>query len=383
MLKGMHKFRHQDVVAYGQPAAEVLRRFAEEWNVRRLLIITTSSLKDTLAAQLSRDLGTLCVGIYAGVSAHSPRECVLAGAAEARRTNADLLVALGGGSATDATKVMQLCLWADLDRVDQLDDYRFQPVQGSADIVGLIPGIRMVSIPTTLSAGDFTDFAGVSDSKRRVKEGYFHPQLSPKGVILDPALTLATPPQLWFSTGLRAVDHSISQICSPLRAPYADTLAIEGLRRVARGLAATQKEPNDLEARLECQLGMWLAINGAVTGWPSHAIGHTLGGSYGVPHGFTSCVILPAVLAWTAGSSKAQQAQVSELLGAPGQPAADVVRNLVRGLGLPDDLKSVGIGREHFQAIAEHTMLDRAIRTSPRPVSGPDDVVEILEIASG
>lgn len=383
MLKGMHKFRHQDVVAYGEPAAEVLRRFAKEWRVRRILIVTTASLKDSLAAQMSRDLGELCVGVYPGVSAHSPRECVLAGAAEARRTNADLLVALGGGSATDATKVMQLCLWANLDHVDQLDEYRFQPVQGSADILSLKPGIRMVSIPTTLSAGDFTDFAGVSDSRRRVKEGYYHPQMSPKGVILDPALTLPTPPQLWFSTGLRAVDHSISQICSPLRDPYADTLAVEGLRRVARGLAATHEDPNDLEARLECQVGMWLAINGAVTGWPSHAIGHTLGGSYGVPHGITSCVILPAVLTWTASSSKAQQAQVSDLLGASGQPAADVVRSLVRGLGLPDNLKRVGVGREHFRAIAEHTMLDGAIRTSPRPVTGPDDIIEILEIAAG
>ena len=241
------------------------------------------------------------------------------------------------------------------------------------------------SVPTTLSAAEFTAFAGVTDAAARSKEGYTHTDMAPRAVILDPAMTLATPPQLWLSTGMKAVDHAVEQICNPERAPYADALSADGLRRLARGLAATKADPSDLDARLECQFGMWLAISGAGSGrgmGASHAIGHTLGGSYGVPHGITSCVTLPAVLAWSAMAAGPQQAVINGLLDAPG-PASEAVRDLIAGLGLPTDLKSVGITRDQFQAIAEHTMHDRGVRSNPRPIKRPEDIIEILELAAG
>ena len=385
MLSGTHRFPRQEQVTYGRPAADVVQDLAKVWGASRLLITTTASLKDGLAAEFAPALGGLCAGVFAGIGAHSPREGVIAGAAVARALDADLLVALGGGSVIDATKVIQLALWADLTDVAQLDAYRAGRGEGRVDVTTIAPGVRMVAIPTTLSAAEFTPFAGVTDTAARSKEGYTHPELAPRAVILDPAMTRSTPPQLWFSTGMKAVDHSVEQLCNPERAPYADALSAEGLRRLARGLAANKADPADLEARLECQFGMWLAISGAGSGrgmGASHAIGHTLGGSYGVPHGITSCVTLPAVLAWSAMAAGPQQAVVTELLGAPG-PASEAVRDLVTGLGLPSDLKSVGIRRNQFQAIAEHTMHDRGVRSNPRPINGPADIVEILELAAG
>ncbi|WP_293902826.1 iron-containing alcohol dehydrogenase [Phenylobacterium sp.] len=386
MLTGTHRFPRQDQVTYGRPAAEVVRELAAEWGVRRILITTTASLADNLAATTAAALGELCVGVFSGVGAHSPREGVIGGAAEARRLDADLLLALGGGSVIDATKVMQLCLWAGLDRVAQLDAYRAGRGPDRVDVTKVVAGVRMVAIPTTLSAAEFTPFAGVTDAAAKSKEGYSHPQLAPRAVILDPAMTRSTPPQLWFSTGMKAVDHSVEQLCNPERAPYADALSADGLRRLAKGLAATKARPDDLDARLECQFGMWLAISGAGSGrgmGASHAIGHTLGGSYGVPHGITSCVTLPAVLQWSASAAREQQALVSKLLGAAGLEAATAVGNLVRSLGLPADLRSVGITAKDFAAIAEHTMHDRGVRSNPRPIAGPQDIVEILEIAAG
>ncbi len=384
MLAGAHRFPGQDQVVYGRPAAEVVRELAKAWGAARILITTTASLKDGLAAQLAADLGDLCVGVFGDVGAHSPREGVIGGAAAARRTAADLMVAVGGGSVIDATKVMQLCLWAGLERADDLDAYRAGRGAGRVDVTKVAPGVRFIAIPTTLSAAEFTPFAGVSDPGRRVKEGFTHPMLAPRAVVLDPAMTLATPPRLWGSTGMKAVDHAVEQLCHPVRAPYADALAADGLKRLARGLTASQAEPDDLDARQECQFGMWLAISGVGSGrgmGPSHAIGHTLGGSYGVPHGITSCVILPAVLAWTHDAALAQQALISDLLGFPGS-AADAVRRLVDGLDLPNDLRSIGIGRGDFAAIAEHTMHDAGVRFSPRPITGPQDIVEILELAA-
>ena len=384
MLTGTHRFPKQDQIVYGRPAADVVAELAKAWGCSRLLITTTRSLADGLAKDSAAALGDLCVGVFSDIGAHSPREGVIGGADAARAADADLLVALGGGSVIDATKVMQLCLWAGLTRADELDAYRAGRGPDRVDVTRLPVGVRMIAVPTTLSAAEFTPFAGVSDAARRVKEGYTHPLLAPRAVVVDPAMTLATPPQLWASTGMKAVDHAVEQLCHPVRAPFADALALDGLKRLAAGLVATKADPASLDARLECQFGMWLAISGVGSGrgmGPSHAIGHTRGGSYGVPHGVTSCVILPAVLRWTAQEAGPQQAVIAEALGAAS--AAESVGGLVRGLGLPSDLKSVGIGRDAFQAIAEHTMHDGGVRNSPRPIGGPAEIVEILELAAG
>jgi maleylacetate reductase len=386
MLSGTHRFPRQDQVTYGRPAAQVLKELAGAYGARRLMITTTASLADSLAAQLAADLGGLCVGVFSAIGAHSPRESVIAGAAEARRLDADLLVALGGGSAIDATKVMQLCLWAGLTQVEHLDPYRAGRGSDRVKVAEIPAGVRMLAVPTTLSAAEFTPFAGVTDVAKHAKEGYGHPLLAPRAVVLDPAMTVSTPPMLWFSTGLKAVDHAVEQLCNPTRAPYADALAEDGLRRLTRGLAATKADPANLEARLDCQFGMWLAMSGVGSGrgmGPSHAIGHTLGGSYGVPHGITSCIALPAVLTWYGGAAADRLVLVSDLMGARGLPPSEAVKRLAAGLGLPTDLASVGIGPESFQAIADHTMHDAGVRTGARPIAGPQDIVEILELAAG
>jgi len=388
MLSGTHRNSVQEQVTYGRPTLEAVTTLAKSFGAKRLMITSTTALAKPggLAEQLAEGLGAACVGVFAGVSAHSPREGVIAGAAQARRTEADLLVALGGGSVIDATKVMQLALWAGVERAEDLSPWRSGPGPDRADLSAVTPGVRMLAIPTTLSAAEFTAFAGVTDAARHAKEGYAHPLLVPRAVVLDPAVTLSTPPALWFSTGMKAVDHAVEQLCNPVRTPYADALAEAGLERLARGLPATQAEPGSLDERLECQIGMWLAMAGASSGrglGASHAIGHTLGGSYGVPHGLTSCVALPAVLRWNQAIAPDRQALVARLMGRPQGSAAEAVEALARSLGLPTDLASVGIRPDQFRAIAEHTLHDRGVRSNPRPIRGADDIVEILELARG
>ena len=388
MLSGTHRNSVQEQVVYGRSALDALRDLAKGFGAQRLFITSTASLAGPggLAQRLAAELGETCVGVFSGVSAHSPREGVIAGADAARAAGADLLVALGGGSVIDATKVMQLALWAGIETPAALGAYRAGPGPDRADLTRLTPGVRMVAVPTTLSAAEFTGFAGVTDVSNRSKEGYGHPLMIPRAVVLDPAMTLTTPPQLWFSTGMKAVDHAVEQLCNPVRSPYADALAEAGLKGLAKGLAATQASPNDVDARLDCQIGMWLAMSGASSGrglGASHAIGHTLGGTYGVPHGLTSCVALPAVLKWNEGVAMDRQALVAALMGHPELSASDAVKTLATTLGLPTTLAAVGIRPDQFQAIAEHTLHDRGVRSNPRPIKGAADIVEILELARG
>lgn len=382
MISGTHRNSLQEQVVYGRPALEALTSLASAFGARRLMLVSTASLSGPggLATTLARELGDLCVGAFSDIPAHSPRESVIAGAAKARSLDADLLVAVGGGSAIDAAKVMQICLWAGLERTEDLDGYR----AGSAAAAALVPGVRMVAVPTTLSAAEFTPFAGVTDTARKAKEGYAHPLLAPRAVVLDPAMTVATPPRLWLSTGIKAVDHAVEQLCNPVRSPFSDALAAEGLKGLARALPETRERPGDLDARLDCQIGMWLAMAGASSGrglGASHAIGHTLGGGFGAPHGLTSCVALPAVLAWNAAAIPEREALVSDLMGRPGVAAATAVKDLCHSLDLPTDLGSLSIRRDQFEAIAQQTMHDRGVRSNPRPITGPADIVEILELA--
>jgi maleylacetate reductase len=385
MLSGTHRHSRQEEVVYGRPAATVIADSADAFGAKRLGLVTSRSLggEGGLAERIRAELGDRVVSLFAGVRAHSPREDVVEGAALARQARCDLLVALGGGSVIDATKLMQICLAANVSTPAELDAYR---VSEGGRAVSLELRVRMIAVPTTLSAAEFTSFAGVTDVTRHAKEGYHHPLLAPRVVVLDPNITRDTPMPLWCSTGLKAVDHAVEQLANPKRAPYADALAEAGLLRLSRALRESKRRPDDLDARLDCQIGMWLAMSGASTGsglGASHAIGHTLGGSFGVPHGITSAVMLPAVLEWNESVLGERGRLIARLLGDDGVSAADAVRRLCRDLDLPATLRDVGIDAARFRAIAEHTMHDRGIRANPRPIRGPEDVEEILRLASG
>jgi maleylacetate reductase len=387
MLSGMHRYHLQERVIYGRPAAEAVAEEVWALGVGRVFVLTTRSLagEQGLAASVSRALGPRWAGTYAGVTAHSPRTAVLEGAARARAAQADLLVAVGGGSVIDATKLMLACLWHGLTQPGQLDPYRgTKGVDLSRRPPGLEHAIRMLAVPTTFSAAEFTHIAGVTDPVRGVKEGYGHALFTPQVVVLDPAATLNTPPELLLSTGIKAVDHAVERLCSLQATPFTDATAGQALGLLARALPAIKRDPAALEPRSEAQMGMWLSIIGAASGvatGASHAIGHTLGGSYHIPHGITSCVTLPSVLRWNAPAVAERERRVAGLMGREGIEAAQAVVDLVSSLGLPGRLREVGIRREDFRAIAEHTMHDAPVRTNPRKIERTEDLVEILELA--
>ena len=121
--------------------------------------------------------------------------------------------------------------------------------------------------------------------------------------MLDPRASVHTPEWLFLSTGIRAVDHAVEDICSVNGQPISEGASYHALRLLGKGLPAVKADPADLDARLDCQIGAWMSMVGSQTGvskGASHGIGHVLGGTAGVPHGYTSCVMLPHVLRFNA-----------------------------------------------------------------------------------
>jgi maleylacetate reductase len=391
MLSGIHG--HQDIerVVYGRAAGPALRAEAERLGARRVFVMTTKSVaQSALLADVIKELGDRYAGVYAGITAHSPRPCVIEGAQMAREAKADLLVAVGGGSAIDAAKVMLIALWHGVTTIDDLDPYRAgKPKEGAAPPSEAIrppaDAIRMLAVPTTLSAAEFNPYAGISDPRKGIKESFGHRLIVPKVIVLDPAATLATPMELMLSTGLKAVDHAVERLCANQAHPFVFGTSTEALRLLTRALPAHKASPENMEARLDLQFGMWLSIGAGTSGvgtGASHGIGHVLGAACHVPHGHTSCVMLPSVLRWNLSVNAERQKRVSEAFGKPDVAAADLVAQLVAKLGLPGKLSEVGVGRDRFREIAEKSMHDRAVLNNPRPITSPAEVMEILELAA-
>jgi maleylacetate reductase len=382
--RGRVVFGAMDEVVFGDPAAEALVRQMDRLRAARAFLMVSGSLRRETdeIEKIRRALGSRCAAIFDAMPQHTPREAVIAASEQARAANADLIVTVGGGSITDGAKAVQLCLANDIRTVEGIDTIR--AAKGLSPPMNA-PKVRQVSVPTTIAGGEFSAIAGVTNVVTKVKEMLRHELTIPRAVILDPAISAHTPEWLFLSTGIRAVDHCVEGICSGEAHPYADAQAIKGLSMLASGLPRVKQNPRDLEARMDCQIGTWLSTGPLTSGVPmgaSHGIGYVLGAAYGVPHGYTSCVMLPSVMRWNKSANAERQALVAEAMGQKGKDAGEVLDQFIRNLGLPRSLREVKVAPEHFDAIASAAMQTSWVPRNPRKIDGPSEVREILELAA-
>jgi maleylacetate reductase len=386
---GRVAFGQMDEVVFGKPAAEAIAGQVQRLGATRVFLMVSNSLNRNTDEidKVRRALGNRCAGSFDRMPTHTPRAAVIEAAEAAGAAQADLIVTIGGGSITDGAKAVQMCLANDIRSAEAMDGLR--PVTGPDGVVGPprmnAPTVRQISVPTTLSGGEFSAIAGVTDERTKVKELLRHPRIIPSAVVLDPAITVHTPEWLWLSTGIRAVDHCAEGVCSNEANAFGDAQALKGLALLSSGLPRVKGEPKDLAARLDCQMGTWLSMGPLASGVPmgaSHGIGYVLGAEFGVPHGHTSCIMLPAVMRWNKPANADRQALISAAMSQANADAGTVLDSLIRGLGMPRSLGAVKIGRDNFQRIAVQAMATPWVPRNPRPIDGPAHVREILELAS-
>jgi maleylacetate reductase len=382
-------FSKMDEVIFGRPAAAAIAEQTRRLKAQRVLLMVSGTLNRNTdeIEKIRRALGDHCVGVFDRMPPHTPRSAVIAVAEQARAAGVDLIVTIGGGSITDGAKAVQLCLANDIRTAEALDDYR--PIKGPDGTMVpppcKPPTVRQISVPTTLSAGEFSALSGVTDERHKVKELFRHPLIIPSAVLLDPAITVHTPEWLWLSTGIRAVDHCVEGICSKDANPFADAQALRGLTLLTRGLNRVKADPADIQARLDCQFGSWLSMGPLAANVPmgaSHGIGYVLGALFDIPHGHTSCIMLPAVMRWNKPANADRQALIAAAMDQPGAEAADVLDTFIAGLGMPRSLHSVKVGAESFDRIAAQAMGTPWVPRNPRLIAGPAQVREILELAA-
>jgi maleylacetate reductase len=373
-----------DEVVFGRPAAAAVVEQTDRLRASRAFLMVSGTLNRQTDEidKIRRALGPRYAGMFDAMPPHTPREAVIAATNQARASDADLIVTVGGGSITDGAKAVQLCLANDVGTVAGIDLVR--AVKGVAPPM-TAPKVRQISVPTTIAGGEFSANAGVTNARTKVKEMLRHELAMPRAVILDPAITVHTPEWLFLSTGIRAVDHCVEGLCSREAHPYADAQALKGLSMLAQALPRVKADAGDLDARMDCQIGTWLSMGPLSAGVPmgaSHGIGYVLGAVFDVPHGFTSCVMLPSVMRWNRSANAERQALVAAAMGQPGKDAADVLDDFIRGLGMPRSLQEVRIGPEHFDRIAEQAMGTPWIPRNPRKIDTPAQLREILVMAA-
>jgi maleylacetate reductase len=390
MRSGSFQIPPMERVFFGRPFDEVILEEVERIGAKRVFLLVSNTLnrKTDEIEKVRRRLGDKFAADFDEMPAHIPRDAVLKAAAVARKADADLIVTIGGGSVTDAGKNVQLCLEYNITTLDEFEPFRLKtdPATGKVEAPSFrAPTVRQIAVPTTLSGGEFHQSGGSNDPVKKLKQSIRNPGMIPRTIVLDPKLTLHTPHWLWLSTGMRSVDHAVESFCAPLGNPFVDGTALEALRILPDALRRTKADPNDLEARADCQTGMWLSQTGMWSLVPmgaSHGIGHVLAGTFEVPHGHCTCVTLPSVLRWNKPATEDKQRQIAEAMGQPGAEPADLVAQLIKDLEMPDRLHMVGVTRDKFDLVAKNALLDRWVHANARKISSTADVLEILEMAA-
>lgn len=389
MKSGAYDYISQERVVWGMDAAAAVFQESTRLKSEKIYIICSNTLynKTTLVQGIIDILGARVVGVFDRCKEHSPRETIIDAVREIELAKPDLILSIGGGTVIDTAKVVLVALAMGVKTEEDLDRCHLRVNEDGTRYIPDVPTppIRQIAVSTTLSGAEYSCLGGCTDTKRKVKDGYYGKYSCPISVILDPGMTLETPDWLWFSTGIRAIDHAVESICSIDDAPLVTACAKESIQLLTSSLIATKQNPSDLDARLESLKGAWLASQGIlrVNYGASHGIGHSLSAVTGLSHGYTSCILLPAVLNWNLNcpSQKGKQREVARLLGVESKSAGEQVQDLVSALGLPTSLREVNVSKDDFKSIAEGAMGNIWVNTNPRKIESPEQVIQILEDA--
>ena len=358
----MEKFSLETRIYAGAGAVSALETFG----AKRLLLVTDPYfMKNRTAERIAGLSGAAEIEYFDSVQPDPTVSLAAEGTAKLKQFQPDLLVALGGGSAMDCAKAMA---------------YFAQ---------GRFP---LVAIPTTSGSGsEVTNFAILTHGK--AKHPLVDERLRPSAAILDSDLLKELPPGLIADSGFDVLTHGLEAYAATNAGVFSDMYARESFRMAYAVLPASYAGKQEVRLRMHLASTMaGIAFSHAGLGI-CHAISHSLGGIFHVPHGRLNAVLLPGVIACNSSRVLHRYAELARAAGMAGSADAVAVRNLKNGLlrlrrqlDLPETLSQVGIPpvkiREELPRIVEAVLEDPCIRTNPVPVE-ESVICRILEEAGG
>lgn len=399
-------YRIPNQIYFDRNAIENVRQFGS----RSTVIVTNAALEqighvDLVKRWLPTDTAVRVISIP---DAEPEVKVVMDGVAALKAHGADQIIALGGGSVIDAAKVMKLKYEAPDADLDELAapflDIRKRVMRFPARH----DGTRLIAVPTTSGTGsEVTPFAMLTDHTRGKKITLADYSLAPDVAIVDPQFVMSMPKGLTADTGIDCLTHALEAAVSIYASQYTDSSAMEAIRLVFRYLPIAFERPGDEEARsmmhnAACIAAM--AFSNTSVG-VNHALAHSFGARFRVPHGKANALMLPHVIAYNAATpskfmpspnqrayvADKKYAAIADMLGLGGETTEQKVRRLVEAveglldrLALPVSIAALGISEKEFeQTVAElavNAFDDPSWRSNPRmPLLG--ELVELYRSA--
>ncbi|MBZ0332836.1 NAD-dependent methanol dehydrogenase [Marinobacter sp. JH2] len=360
---------------------------------KRPMIITdkgvrAAGLLDPVIAACE-DSGLDVVSIYDDVPPDSSKTVVAAIAKVYRKEKCDSIIAVGGGSAIDTGKAVNILV---SEGGDDIAEY------SGAGILKH-PLKPFFVVPTTAGTGsEVTSVAVISDEQRGVKLPYSSPFLLPNAAIIDPRMTLTLPPHITAATAMDALTHATEAFTCMGKNPLSDAYATAAVKKVSQSLLKVMDSPKDEDGRLDLAQASTMAgiaFSNSMVGLV-HALGHATGAIVHLPHGLCMSLYLPYVLEFNLESIREPLGELLlHLEGAEVYSATPAARRaeasitsirklrdeLYKRCKLPRTLKETEkVSQDQLEAIATMALDDGSIMFNPKEVS-LDDAMAILRRA--
>ena len=344
-------FTSPRTIVFGEDALEYLK----ELEGKKVFIVTDKNLRklgivDKVVGQL-KETG-MEIRIFDEVEPEPSKQTIERGAKILSEFGADWIIGLGGGSCMDAAKAM----WVLYERPDlTIED--ITPFEK----LNLRKKARLINIPTTSGTGaDVTWAVVITDTERKVKLELASKEVVADISILDPALVLDLPPRLTADTGMDALVHAIEAYTVQWKNDFSDALALRAVQLIFKYLPRAFKNGrNDPEAREKMHNAATmsgLAFSNSQIGIV-HAMGHSLGAVFKIPHGRSVAVFLPYVMEYNLSEAASLYAEIAEATGITdgsdeekARKLIEAVRNLMKEIEEPLSIKEMDIPREEFEA---------------------------------
>jgi alcohol dehydrogenase class IV len=366
------QFYGKTKICYGGDALEILERLP----AKQAFIVTDpfmvkAGFTDQVISHLDR--GGIAHRVFDGIEPDPSLETVTTGAALFLREQADLIIALGGGSVIDAAKAISFFAC-------KARDGKIRPI--------------LAAIPTTSGTGsEVTAISVLTDKVKGVKIPLNDEMLIPDMAILDARFTRTLPAPVTAATGMDVLTHAIEAYTSRQANAFTSLYAEHAIRHVFQYLPRAYRHMDDMEARealllASCMAGM--AFNNSGLGI-THSIAHSLGGLFHVPHGLANAVMLPYVIRFNSFDVGVKYRDIAEMLSLAAASVEtgtvsliEAVRGMNASLGIPDRIRALKVDekafREHLDSMAAHALEDICTGGNPRRPSR-DDIRMILEQA--
>jgi alcohol dehydrogenase len=367
MMTQTYQFKAPSMIVNGPGAAKEVGSFAKGLGKKALIVTDTALEKIGLLNDIknSLEMAGISFAIYDKVVAEPTMDFTEEGLKNFKEVQAEILIAVGGGSPIDAAKGIA----ALATNPGKMSDFA-----GANKIPR--PGAPLIAIPTTAGTGsEVSQFTIITDTTRDVKMLIASLNIMPRVALVDPLMTLTMPQKITAATGLDALTHAIEAFVSVKAQPITDTLALQAIRFIAGNIRQAWSNGDNVEARTNMMIGALQAgmafSNSSVA--LVHGMARPIGAYFHVPHGISNAALLPTVIEFSIPGNPKRYAEIAEAMGEITEGlsvldaaylAADAVEGLNVDLKVPT-LRELGVEEKKFNSIVEQMAADAIASGSP------------------